>query len=47
MQDFLTFTTALFGDVSDFLMSEPVVWFVGVALVIAVTKLVGQIINLR
>lgn len=47
MQDFLTFTTDLFGSVCDFLMSEPIVWFVGIFLVLAVTKLVFQIINIR
>lgn len=47
MQDFLTFTTALFGSISDFLMSEPIIWFVGVFLVLAVTKLVFMITNLR
>lgn len=47
MQDFLSFTTSLFGSVSSFLMSEPIVWFVGVFLVLAVTKLVFMITNLR
>lgn len=47
MQDFLTFTTELLRNVSSFLMSEPIVWFVGVFLVLAVTKLVFQIINIR
>ena len=47
MQNFLTFTTDLFGAVSDFMMSEPIVWFVGVFLLAAVTRLVFQIINLR
>lgn len=47
MQDFLTFTTSLMQSVSSFLMSDPIVWFVGIFLVLAVTKLVFQIINIR
>lgn len=39
MQDFLTFCSSVLSDVPDFLMSEPVVWFVGLFLVFGVAKL--------
>lgn len=45
MQSFLTFASQLFGTISSFLLSEPVVWFVGVFLVLFVAGLVKRIIS--
>lgn len=45
MTDFFAFTESLLGSISAFLLSEPIVWFVGVFLVVAVATLVKRIIN--
>ena len=44
MQDFVSFWSALFGILSDFLLSEPVIWFVAVVLLICVAGFINTII---
>lgn len=44
MQEFVTFWGYLLSDISGFLMSEPIVWFVGIFLLLAVAKLFAHII---
>lgn len=46
MNDFLTFTSSLFNQISGFLMTEPIKWFVGVALVLAVIGIFRKVISL-
>lgn len=47
MQDFLTFITQLLSAVSSFLMTEPIVWFVGVFLLGAVIAVFHKLISLK
>lgn len=44
MQDFLTFFSVLMTDISDFLLSEPIVWFVGIMLLFVIVRLFKYII---
>lgn len=45
MQGFLTFADDLLNSVSDFLMSDPIIWFVGILLLLSVAKLFKYITN--
>lgn len=45
MQDVVSFWSALFTAVSDFLMTEPISWFTVIFLSLAVVGLVKRIIN--
>ena len=45
MQDFLTFFSSLFDTLAGFLMTEPVYWFVGVFLLLAVIGLLKRLIT--
>lgn len=47
MQDFLTFSTDLFQIVCEFLLTEPIVWFVGVLLLASVAQLVRNICTFK
>ena len=47
MQDFLTFITQLLSAVSSFLMTEPIVWFVGVFLLGAVVAVFHKLISFK
>ena len=47
MQDFLTFITQLLSAVSSFLMTEPIVWFVGVFLFGAVVAVFHKLISFK
>lgn len=45
MQDVISFWTALFSAVSDFLMTEPISWFTVIFLSMAVVGLIKRLIN--
>lgn len=45
MQNFLDFTSALFSNLSDFLLSEPMIYFVSILLVLFVGAIVNRIIK--
>lgn len=44
MQDVISFWTALFTALSDFLMTEPIIWFTVIFLSLAVLGLIKRII---
>lgn len=46
LTDFLTFWTALGNWACNFLMSEPISWFVGILLLLAVAQLFKRITNI-
>lgn len=46
MTDFFNFVSSLFDSVAQFLMTEPIKWFVGIFLVVAVGALVKRLITL-
>lgn len=45
MQDFLTFFSSVFDIFADFLMTEPIYWFVGVFLLLAVFGILKRLIT--
>ena len=45
MQDFLTFFSSVFDILTDFLMTEPIYWFVGVFLLLAVFGILKRFIT--
>lgn len=47
MQSFVSFWSQLFGILSDFLLSEPIIWFVGVLLLICIAGFINTIIYPR
>lgn len=47
MQDFVSFWSDLFGIVSDFLLSEPIIWFVGIFILICLAGFLNSIIYAR
>lgn len=46
MQEFLTFITALFQIVCDFLLTPPIYWFTGIVFLFAIVALVKRIISI-
>lgn len=46
MQNFISFWSDLFGIVCDFLLEPPVIWFVGVLILIFVIGFVRKLINI-
>lgn len=46
MQDFLIFWTALLQIVSDFMLTEPISWFTGILVLLAIVALVKRIISI-
>lgn len=46
MQDFLTFLSVLLQIVATFLMTEPIYYFTGIVILLAVVALVKRIINI-
>lgn len=47
INNFLFFTRSLLTDISNFLLLEPICYFVGIFLVLAIAKLVVYICQLR
>lgn len=47
MQDFVSFWSAMFSIVCDFLLSEPIIWFVGIFVLICVCGLLQRLINIK
>lgn len=47
MQDFLSFITQLLSAVSSFLMTEPIIWFVGIFLLGAVIAVFHKLISFK
>lgn len=47
MQNFVTFWGEFFPIVSDFLTSEPVIWFVGIIVLIMIAGFIMKIIRLK
>ena len=45
MQNFVTFWGEMFSLVADFLMSEPVIWFVGLFILIVIAGFITKIIR--
>lgn len=45
MQDFVTLWSSLFGIVTDFLMSPPIIWFVGIVILILIAGFIRKIIR--
>lgn len=45
MPDFLDFFSGLLGAVAEFLLTPPIIWFTGCALLITVGYIVRRIIN--
>lgn len=45
MQDFLSFVSFLFEALTNFLLSEPIIWFVGVFLLLFIAGAVKRIIS--
>lgn len=43
MQDFVIFVSELLPQICDFLLSDPIVWFVGVFLLVGVARVVHYI----
>lgn len=46
MTDFFTFVNSLFDSLAAFLMTEPIKWFIGIFLIVAVAGLVRKILTL-
>lgn len=47
MQDVISFWTALFGALAEFLMTEPIVWFTVIFLSLAIAGLIRNFIGWR
>lgn len=47
MQDFVTFMASMLSTICDFLLSEPIIWFVGIFLLSAVAGFVFKILYHR
>lgn len=47
MQNFVTFWSDLFGIVCDFLLSAPIIWFVGVFILICLCSFLQKLVNIK
>lgn len=47
MQNFVSFWEAFFPIISDFLTTEPVIWFVGIIVLIMIAGFIMKIIRLK
>lgn len=47
MQNFVSFWSDLFQIVCDFLLSEPIIWFVGVIVLILVTGFLQKLVHIK
>lgn len=47
MQNFVSLWSSLFTVVCDFLISEPIVWFVGVFILILLCSFLQKLLNFR
>lgn len=45
MQNFVSFWGSMFELVSDFLLSEPIIWFVGILILILIAGFIRSIIR--
>jgi membrane protein YdbS with pleckstrin-like domain len=45
MENFNLFITLMLADLSYFLMSEPIIWFVGLVILAFLVKILGMIIS--
>lgn len=46
MQSFVTFWASMFEVVQDFLLSDPIIWFVGLFMLFIIVGLLQKILNI-